>query len=86
MERDTAYNLYHRVKDFKRELKRRGFDLVEDSGVKRRITPTKGRPNSVAYVGEIIDNRFLIVYTSKIGEDSRYDGAISGLQRLAEHF
>lgn len=91
-EKDEAYNLYHEVKRFKKKAKERGFVFIRDqtSGhytIERKVTPTSSNPSNRVGVGEIFDNRYLVIYIHHVGRgDSRRDRAVSGLQKLVKSF
>ena len=49
--------------------------------------PQKGRPNNTLHLGEIFDNRMLVLYTEHCQDgDSRYNQAISRLQKFVRSF
>ena len=99
MERNEAYNLYHKVNDFVKELKDIG--LVYSGGGNGTITKkAKLRKfgSTTLHLGEILNNRILVIYTSRcvkvsrsnspryIEERSRFNEEISRLQKLAQAY
>jgi len=92
MERNEAYNLYHRADDFIKKL--RDVWLVYSARIAgfgtitKKVKPQRLRPFKKLILGEIIDNRFLIIYSSYcVTEgDIRFDRGISRLQKLAQAY
>jgi len=87
MDRNYAYNLYHRTKDFCQILSANGFKLRQNDDI--RITTVYESKNSNVEVGTIFDNRMLVIYTEwieKYPENKPFNRAASKLQKLADEF
>ncbi len=96
MEKNEAYNLYHYGVRFREEIKEKGFISERNTHkgadvghyhIKKQIDSPKRRHSKILYVGEIINDRFLIIFTSPHKKRSRRDNKeVSKLQKLARGF
>ncbi|MBI3623264.1 hypothetical protein HY212_04270 [Candidatus Pacearchaeota archaeon] len=96
MEKDESYNLYNYAEEFRKRARKEGFEFKEypinlvNTGnyrIEKSIKPTRLNPIRVAHLGEIVNDQFLLIFTSSYGKKGyRYDRAISRLQRLATNF
>jgi len=89
MEKETAYNLYHKSNEFQEILKNNGF-YIEKAGerfrVKMKVNPTSQRPNTTLHIGEIIGQYFILHNYNSNKTDKRFLEPMSKLQKLAEEF
>lgn len=91
MRQTKAYYLYSCAEKLREEIIKRGFSLQEDCKgnyvVGKKIIPTNIRSNGILNIGEIINDKFLIIYSDSYRNfDRRYGKAISKLQKLAKEF
>ena len=87
MDKNYAYNLYDRTKDFCQILSANGFKLRQNDNV--RTTTIYESKNSNVEVGTIFGNRMLVIYTEWIErypKDKSFNRAASKLQKLADEF
>lgn len=92
MKKYEAYTLYLEAKRFIESLKQENFKAENISYAKGNweiyapVYPN-APPNHAVRIGEIINNKFLIIYTSdKKQKDRLHRKAISKLQKLAKEF
>lgn len=96
MEQEAAYNLYHNVERFIDTIRKKGFVVkenyyknreIENYKITKEIKPLRNKPDRIAHVGEIFNDRFLIIHAKKSNmKDSRFKKVASQLQKLAEEF
>jgi len=70
------------VAKFISQARTKGFGIEENS----RDYTIRMNPTSGIYSGEIIDKRYLIVFTEDERMNSAYNESVSKLQKLAEEF
>ena len=88
MEKDESYNLYHQKKQFIEKAEKEGFNFKQTYYDNIKIGNYNITvPNETAHIGEIVNNRFLIVFTRHCNErNKKYNEAISKLQKIAQDF
>ena len=89
MDKEEAYNLYHKSNAFKKLLEEKGFFVEENDSrtrIKVKINPTYGKPNNMTYMGEIIGQYFILHTYESNQKDKRLKKPISKLQKLAKEF